>query len=104
MVWRQLFVCTGGIFCGLVPQCLATNVCVCYSTTQVHHTTQVLLPVIWLDSPEARNSCSDLALSRRRERPHCVIDPKSKRVTALTSAVQLGAADMTQTLVQETVL
>ena len=38
----------------------------------------------------------------RRERPHCVVDPKTKRVTALTNGVQLGAADMTQTLVQET--
>ena len=36
----------------------------------------------------------------RRERPHVVVG-KDGVVTALTTAVQLGAADMTQTLVQE---
>lgn len=44
MVWGRLFVFTGTIICGLVTQCLASNVCICYSATQAHHTAQVLLP------------------------------------------------------------
>ena len=38
----------------------------------------------------------------RRERPHIVVDPKTKQVVALTNSLQLGPADITQTLVQET--
>ena len=37
----------------------------------------------------------------RRERPHIVTDPKTKRVTGLTNSLQLSGADITQTLVQE---
>jgi hypothetical protein len=39
----------------------------------------------------------------RRERPHIVLDPTTKKVIALTNALQLSPADTTQTLVQEAV-
>ena len=37
----------------------------------------------------------------RRSRPHCIVDPKTVKVTALTNALQLGGADITRTLAQE---
>jgi hypothetical protein len=55
---------------------------------------------VWPESFAFATAPGKMVTPSRRERPHCIVDPKTKRVTAVTNALQLGEADITQTLVQ----
>ena len=57
---------------------------------------------VWPESFVFAAEPGKLVKPGRRERPHCIVDPRTRRVTAITNAVQLGGADITQTLVQPT--